>query len=181
MKRIAVFSDTHGNRREMRDVLACFAGVDTVLHLGDGLADGEAAAMEFGIPFLGVAGNEDAAPACPRERIITAGTWRMMALHGDQFDIGFHDGPHKWMENKKKMAAFAAFQGAGILLFGHSHAAMLEERDGVVLCNPGDQYAGSSSGASFCLLDCLGERLSITLFRKRNGEWVEESTLEIGP
>jgi uncharacterized protein len=175
MKRIAVFSDTHGNRKEMRDVLTRFGGIDTMLHLGDGIADGEAVAREFDIPFLGVTGNEDGAADLPRDRIITAGAWRMLALHGDQFDIGFYDSAQKWIENKRKMAAIAALRGARVLLFGHSHVAMLGECDGVLLCNPGDQYAGSRTGASFCLLDISGDELSAAQFVKNGGEW-EEST-----
>lgn len=180
MKRIAVFSDTHGNRREMRDVLARFPGIDTILHLGDGLADAETVAKEFGIPILGVAGNEDVSSGCPRDRIITAGTWRMLALHGDQFDIGFYDSAKKWIENKRKLAALAALRGSRILLFGHSHVAMLEECDGVLLCNPGDQYAGSGTGASFCLLDISEEKISAALYVKENGEWKLSTTLDAG-
>jgi hypothetical protein len=179
MKRIAVFSDTHGNRNDMRDVLARFDGIDAMLHLGDGLADGEAVAREFGISFLGVAGNEDVASDCPRDRVVTEGNWRLLALHGDQFDIGFYDGPRKWDGNKGKLAALASLNGARVILFGHSHAALLEERDGVALCNPGDQYAGSQTGASFCLLDVSEEKISAALYVKESAGWKLSSSLEL--
>ena len=179
MKRIIVFSDTHGNRREMRDALCRFAGVELVLHLGDGVAQGESVAREFGIPFLGVAGNEDVGEDVPRERAIDIGNLRLLAVHGDRFDIGLYDNRQKWDDNLGKMAGFAALQGARVLLFGHSHAAMLVERGGVVLCNPGDQYPGSQAGASFCMLEASGDALRIALFRKETGEWKESSSLNI--
>jgi uncharacterized protein len=176
-QRIIVFSDTHGNRMEMRHALGRYDGIDAVVHLGDGLAEGEEVSREFGIPFLGVLGNEDGAAAFPRERIIPAGPWRLLAIHGDRFDISPYDGEEKWNEQRERMAELAALRGAGALLFGHSHRAVLEECRGVVLCNPGDQYVGSRGGATFCLLDFNRAEMSAALYVKEGDGWVSSPGL----
>lgn len=163
----------------MRDAVGLFHDLDAMVHLGDGLIDGEDVAREFRIPFLGVLGNEDGAADYPRERIISAGTWRLHALHGNQFDITPFDGEEKWNINMKMMSAFAAFKGASVLLFGHSHRAMLEKVGEVLLCNPGNHYAGSMEGASFCLLDFSATGIAASLYVKDGSEWRISSSLDL--
>ena len=170
--RIAVFSDTHGNRKDMREVLVRFAPLDLIVHLGDGVRDGIEVAQEAAIPFRGVCGNEDYGADLPVTDLVEVEGRRLLLTHGHHMNINPYLPKEIWQRDLREMAAWTKGRGAEALLFGHAHVPVLQREKGVVLCNPGDQYIGATAGASFAIVEAEAEALLFRIFRKnKSREW----------
>jgi uncharacterized protein len=129
---VVVTGDTHlGPRRPgplPAALLAACADADRILHTGDvtdaGLLD-ELGALA---PLDGVAGNcdgWDVAARAPAERMLEIGGARIAMLHDS--------GPARGRRERLR----ARFTGARVVCFGHSHVPVCEDRDGLLLLNPG--------------------------------------------
>lgn len=146
-KKILVFSDVHGDEMAMMRIKEAEKELETdlLLSLGD-LCPDPYNPIWRGI--MGVRGNMDRfyeygdLPFPPRELILNMGERRIIAIHG-------HDYPSVTPER------------GDIVLYGHTHVAKMEERDGVYYFNPGSpSRPRSSSGPTFGVLDTE----SFTLF-----------------
>lgn len=178
MTRIAVFSDTHGNSRGVRDAVRHNGPFDMLVHLGDGVGDGESVAAEVGIVFRGVGGNEDhfRVTAMPAEDIFRVGPWTFLAVHGHQMEINPYHPESLWDTHVKEMARRAKRKDAHVFLFGHTHKFMLRKEDGIFICNPGDQYLGSQTPPSFAVIEADDHDLEIRILRKEK-DWITVHSL----
>ena len=117
--RIGLISDTHGLLRPQ--ALGALAGVERIIHAGD---IGNAAVLEALAaiaPVDVVRGNNDTGPwaaAIPHDVTLDYGGVRIYLLH----DIN---------ELKGRMPPVQ------VLIAGHSHKPLVQERDGVLRVNPG--------------------------------------------
>ena len=132
--RVAVISDTHlprGTRQLPDRCVAELRAADVVLHAGD------VATVEVleeiqriaGVPVHAVLGNVDE-PALydhgvPFTREVEAGGARIAMIH----DAG--PAAARWERLR------ARFPDADVVVFGHSHIPLHEERDGLQIFNPG--------------------------------------------
>ena len=162
--RIAVISDTHGNVEGASLVLSTFTAIDLLIHLGDHAADLWALAAGLPHPALGVLGNEDKAQEGPADLVIPAEGISLFATHGHTFDLNPYLPKERWERRLDALAATARKKGARAALFGHTHKALLEERDGVLLVNPGDLYPGGEY-SSIAILVVEGTAISAQIFR----------------
>lgn len=137
--KILVLSDSHSGLSFMR---LCIRAVkpDAIVHLGDHYDDGETMAQEFPhIPMHQVPGN------CDRYRMLrpqpeilcydVCGV-RLYMTHGHLH--GVKSGLYRLLLEARKADA----QG---VLFGHTHAALCREEDGLWVLNPGS--CGSFGGS----------------------------------
>jgi uncharacterized protein len=130
--RVVVTGDTHlGPRRRgplPAALLAACADADRILHTGDvtdaGLLDELA-----GLAALdGVAGNcdgWDVAARLPAEQVLEVGGLAIAMLHDS--------GPERGRRERLR----SRFPAARVVCFGHSHIPVCEDRDGLLLLNPG--------------------------------------------
>lgn len=115
---VGIISDTHGYIDPR--LAAAFAGVDAIVHAGDVGGVHVLDALRAIAPVHAVYGNND-------EKKDTLG----LRLHED-FDIGgvrfhlVHQLPHARPE-----------PGTKVVVFGHSHRTLVEDRAGVLYVNPG--------------------------------------------
>lgn len=127
MKRLIVFSDSHGNTALIsRAAREHFGAPETagVVHLGDGYAD-MASIDTRGVPLWQVRGNcdenifsyRDRAALPARELMIELDGWHILIMHGHAFGV-----KNGW----ERAAAYAYKRGADMLMFGHTHV-MLEK------------------------------------------------------
>ena len=131
--RIAVFSDSHGDLLPMRRLTAR-EKPDAVFHLGDCTPDAEALHQAFpGTPLYNVAGNNDHRADVPLTMTLELEGVKLVLTHGHLF--GVHAG-------YDRLLRYAAAQGAQAALFGHTHSAFCERREGVWLINPGRAAKG---------------------------------------
>jgi len=125
-----------------------------------------------GIPFRGVYGNEDYGTNLPGKALIDVQGWQLLMTHGHHMDINPYHPEAIWQKDLREMAAWAKGHQADVFLFGHAHKTVLQQVDGVILCNPGDQYIGASTGPSFALIEMEAATAHFRIFRKNNAkEW----------
>lgn len=118
---IGIISDTHGLLRP--EAVEALAGVNYILHAGD---VGDIAILETLrsiAPVTAIRGNVDVSGACarlPATEVVELGGCLFYLLHAIQ-----------------DLDVVPAAAGISAIVYGHSHRAEVQERDGVVYVNPG--------------------------------------------
>jgi len=121
MKRVGLISDTHGLLRE--PVLDFLRGSDLILHAGD-ICDARVLQRLGEIaPVTAVRGNNDWGPWA--DRIEES---ELVTVDGIGIFI-VHDLSH--------LPRHARARAARVVVSGHSHKPVVQERDGVLFVNPG--------------------------------------------
>lgn len=121
MPRIGVISDTHGLLRP--EAMAALQGCDAILHGGDIGSVDILAQLATVAPTTAVRGNNDKGPwatALPEREWIEIDGVLIHLLH----DIADLD-------------VDPAAAGLQVIITGHSHRPVIEERDGILYLNPG--------------------------------------------
>lgn len=126
--KIVVFSDSHGEVDAMEQVVRRERPY-LVLHLGDLCRDFEELQRRLPTQVMqNVCGNCDGFTETPDQRLLRVEGRRILMMHGHRYGVKQSCGA----------AVFAAQEaGADILLFGHTHAALCEDLDGLWVMNPG--------------------------------------------
>ncbi len=131
--KIAVFSDTH-KRIDGAQRVILEHKPDLILHLGDHIRDAYRLKELFPeIPLECVPGNCDYAPAEPDMKLITVQNLNLMLTHGHNYRVKY--------ETAALLNA-AYFQGADMVLFGHTHRPVNDRADGLYIVNPGSAGQG---------------------------------------
>ncbi|KQT08967.1 metallophosphoesterase family protein [Ramlibacter sp. Leaf400] len=121
MKRVGLISDTHGLVRQ--SVLDYLRGSDLILHAGD-ILEGEILQQLAQIaPVTAVRGNNDWGPWADR-----LDETELLAVEGVAIFL-VHDLSH--------LPRHARARAARVVVTGHSHKPLVQERDGVLFVNPG--------------------------------------------
>lgn len=116
--KLAILSDTHGLLRP--EVLEHLSAADVILHGGDINKQSIVDQLSQYAPLYVVRGNNDKewAEAIPHDLTVT--------LEGVTFYL---------VHNRKEVPK--DLSGVGVVVFGHSHKYLQEEKDGVLWLNPG--------------------------------------------
>ena len=141
MMKILVLSDSHSALSFMR---MCISSVkpQIVIHLGDYYDDAAAMKEEYPeIRFYCVPGNCDyyrVPPDVPQTLVESIGGVRVYMTHGHL---------HRVKSGTGALLNAARGRGAQAVLFGHTHAPLCEQVDGLWVLNPGScGYFGGSAG-----------------------------------
>ncbi|HWD07684.1 MAG TPA: metallophosphoesterase family protein [Actinomycetota bacterium] len=129
--RIGVISDTHIPSRAAAIPAAAvdaFAGVDLILHAGDVSVRSVLAELARIAPVRAVAGNIDDAD-------LTTDLPEVLRVEMGGVEIGMihNSGP----TGGRRARMRRRFPGCRVVVFGHSHQPVAEDRDGLLLLNPG--------------------------------------------
>ena len=119
--RVGLISDTHGLLRP--EAIACLRGCDHIVHAGDiGSAD---ILEELGVlaPVTAVRGNNDHGAWAERLR--------------DTEDITLDGVSIHVLHDLARLDIQPAAAGVRVVISGHSHRPLIDERDGVLFVNPG--------------------------------------------
>lgn len=116
--RIAILSDTHGLLRPQ--VVDYLKSADAILHGGDINRPQIVDQLRQYAPLYVVRGNNDKdwAEGIPHDLTVTLGGVTFCMVH-----------------NKKELSA--DLTGVNVVVFGHSHKYLQEEREGILWLNPG--------------------------------------------
>ena len=116
--KLAILSDTHGLLRP--EVLEQLKTADAILHGGDINKQSIVDQLRQYAPLYVVRGNNDKewAEESPHDLTVTLGGVTFYLVH-----------------NKKELPA--DLSGVDVVLFGHSHKYVQEEKDGILWLNPG--------------------------------------------
>ena len=128
--KILVFSDTHGYLERAEKVLQRIGDrMDMVFHLGDHDEDARELQRAFPrLPFHVVRGNNDFFLDTPSKKLVRAEGKTLLLTHGHKQRV-------HW--NPDTIGYWAEEQGADIVLFGHTHMPLWDDRGRVALFNPG--------------------------------------------
>lgn len=119
--RVGLISDTHGLLRE--EATAFLSGCSHIVHAGDIGSERILQELAQIAPVTAVRGNNDKGPwadVLPASTLVQLGAVRLYAIHDlTQLDI-------------EPVAA-----GVAVVVSGHSHRPLIQEREGVMYINPG--------------------------------------------
>ncbi len=126
--RILVLSDSHGRVENMARCVE-LSEPNYILHLGDCVRDAELLAKQFpAIPMTTVPGNCDYGALDEPEKLIELGGKRILMMHGHTRGVKYNI----------QRAVYAAREcGADVLLFGHTHRALVDYDGAMYVMNPG--------------------------------------------
>lgn len=125
---VAVVSDTHRSDSCVKSIKTLIKDADILIHLGDNVEDAEELEREFKGEVYIVAGNCDFSRKYPKDRLIDIEGKKIFMTHGDLYAVkmGLNSIYYKGREIE-----------ADIVLFGHTHQAMIERTNELILMNPG--------------------------------------------
>lgn len=127
--KILVVSDTHKDFYNLKRAIEAQPQADVVIHLGDG--EDELDDMRYicnDKMFFNVRGNCDFCSSAPEIMIREFNGKRIFATHGHLFGVKY---------STETIVKRAFEEKADILLFGHTHNAVEEYRNGLYVLNPG--------------------------------------------
>lgn len=145
--RIGLISDTHGDRKAVQKVVGQAGLVDLWLHAGDYVRDADYLQKMTGVSVYAVAGNCDPRDSSPPDQFFAFGEYRIMLTHGHSYQVksGLHE--LTWWGRQYE---------ANVVVFGHTHKAVICREDGLLIINPGSPASPRrGSAASFGILELL--------------------------
>lgn len=145
--RIIAMSDSHGDFSRVRRIFEENPGADCFLHLGDGAKEFEDVGWLFPDTVRkGVRGNCDFGYGwdLPQEGTLDLAGKKLYFCHGDRWGVKY---------GLDEIERAGRERRADVVLFGHTHQAMAEFRDGLWLINPGSVRYGRNGAAGYLALD----------------------------
>ncbi len=131
-KKILVVSDSHGNNTNLKKAVRAFGPrgeqLEMLIHLGDVQGSLEGIERLVDCPVEAVSGNCDFIPGLPGTKIISIGSEKALITHGHRYGCKMGTGT---------MKELAEANGAGMVLFGHTHMPLLENYQDMKIMNPG--------------------------------------------
>ncbi|MBM7855442.1 putative phosphoesterase [Desulfohalotomaculum tongense] len=126
--RIGVLSDTHGNMEAARLAVTSMGKIDLLLHAGDHYRDAHQLAKSKELLVCAVVGNCDWDVQEPADLLIDAAGKRIWLTHGHKYRVKTsHDALVKKALQHK----------IDVVVYGHTHVPVIEERQGILIFNPG--------------------------------------------
>jgi putative phosphoesterase len=118
---VGVISDTHGLLRPA--VLPIFKDVEMIIHAGDIGAPAVLESLRSVAPVVAVRGNNDTArwaKKIPETKSVEIANARLYVLH-----------------DLKELSGRISEKEFDVVISGHSHRPLIDERDGILYVNPG--------------------------------------------
>ncbi|MBT0652761.1 metallophosphoesterase [Geobacter luticola] len=148
--RIIVVSDTHGNYPLAVRAIDRAGLADHVIHLGDVVDDAVLMEHALGSPVIKVAGNCDLTSTAPKELCMSFARRNILITHGHR---------HNVKSGLSQLQLEARSAQSHVVLYGHTHVASIDERDGILFVNPGC-FAEACSAKSFAILTITGNDIA---------------------
>ena len=146
--KVLILSDTHGKKEKaIRDIVERVKP-DYIIHCGD--ACGTERYLDTILPqstCVIVRGNCDINPLLEDEEIVRIGKYKIMVIHGNRQGLSY---------GLEKLKDYAKRSGCNVVMFGHTHKAVIDMRDEeIIALNPGSfTYPRSEDNAcTYALMD----------------------------
>ena len=131
MKRILIFSDTHGYTDPCIEIINNSPKPYAIIHAGDYTRDAEDLSYIYpDIPLYYVKGNNDMLSRAPSDITIMAEGAKIFVTHG-------HEQRVKYEPTLTTLKARAARVNPSLVIFGHTHSPYTEYWGSAVILNPG--------------------------------------------
>lgn len=157
---IGLISDTHIPDRARilpQKVLDAFGDVDLILHAGDLTTPKVLEELESIAPVMAVQGNMDRANRIdlPKARVIEAEGLRIGLIHGEVYPRA----------DTQQLLYLAKELEADILVSGHSHQPKIEQKEGILLLNPGSPVVPRLADRTVMLLDINNKEVDVEIIK----------------
>lgn len=126
--KILIVSDTHGNHRNLDEVIEREGHIDMFLHMGDVKDDEHYIEAVLNCPIHIVAGNNDFFSYLPREKEIQIGKYRVFMTHGHGYYVSM---------DTRRLKEEARERNVDIVMYGHTHRPDLDVSKDLIVLNPG--------------------------------------------
>lgn len=126
--KVLIVSDTHGHRKEIREIIEREKPIDLLIHLGDIQGDEEYIQSLAACPMERVKGNSDRDTAIPRDQEILLDHHKIFLTHGHCYGVN---------TTLDRVAREGLRRNADIVMFGHTHIPLLLEERMLTILNPG--------------------------------------------
>lgn len=131
MKRILIFSDTHGYTDPCIEIIRKEPRIDAVIHAGDCTRDAEDLKYIFpDLPVYYVKGNNDFLSDAPSEMTFSVDGVKIFVTHGHEQRVKYELAYHT-------LRAYASKLSPNLVIFGHTHIPYTAYDDNMVTLNPG--------------------------------------------
>lgn len=152
MKTCVVLSDTHARcKKELDRLLPLFAENDFIIHLGDGSADMRGVFSEYPKKTYLLKGNCDFSYG-QEELVLEAEGMRILCCHGHRYGV---------KSGRLQLFLRAKELDCDVALYGHTHTACIEEKEGILLVNPG--ALSNWTQPSYCYLVLHDHKATATI------------------
>ena len=156
--KVLVMSDTHGYIINAKEAIDKNSDIEMVLHLGDYCRDAAQLSQLYpNIKFEYVYGNCDIGiGAISGEKTIEIEGRRIFMTHGHKYSV-------KWDYNR--ILAKAEMDKAEVILFGHTHVAVIDSSSDVLILNPGSiSESRSNSPESYAILEISEDNIKTDIY-----------------
>lgn len=138
--KILVVSDTHGQMKELREVLKKTRPFDYLIHCGDTEGLDDQIRRDAACPCTIVRGNNDFFSDTPSDAVVELGPCRIFVTHGHHYGVSM--GTERIRDEAKSL-------GCSIAAFGHTHRPYLDTSDPeLTVLNPGSLAYPRQEGRS---------------------------------
>ena len=150
MQRILIVSDTHKRLGNLYEALEKEGSVDAMIHLGDLEGDEDIVNEMIPGPVYMVPGNNDYYSQAPRELEIQLAGKNVLLTHGHYYYVSL---------DLQTIRQEGIARGMDIVMFGHTHKPYFDQREGIILLNPGSLSFPRQEGrkGSYMLLETDGQ------------------------
>ena len=135
--KVLVVSDTHGRHGNLDLIMDKEEPFDMLIHLGDLEGDEDYLRFFVNCTLHMIGGNNDYFADVPREQEFMIKNKKVFIAHGHQYGV------YRGLDGIK---AEARRRGADIVMYGHTHVPYFEDKDGLVVLNPGSATYPRQSG-----------------------------------
>ncbi|MCI8404003.1 MAG: metallophosphoesterase [Clostridia bacterium] len=131
MKKILIFSDSHGDINRCLDIINSCDNLHAVIHAGDYAGDAEDLQSIYpNLPVHYVKGNNDFFSRAPSYITVIIDGVRIYVTHG-------HEQRVKYEYDYRTLRNVALKENASLAVFGHTHIPFTSYDGGCILLNPG--------------------------------------------
>ena len=157
---IGLISDTHIPDRARiipQNVIDAFSDVDLILHAGDLTSLDVIEELEQIAPVMAVQGNMDRINGInlPKAKTLEAEGVKIGLIHGEVYPRA----------DTQQLVYLAKELNVDILVSGHSHQPKIEQKDGVLLINPGSPIVPRLADRTVMLLEIHDKEVDVQIIK----------------
>ena len=157
---IGLISDTHIPDRAKilpTNVIEAFDDVELILHAGDLTSPKVLEELEKIAPVMAVQGNMDRANGIdlPKAKIIEVEGLKIGVIHGEVYPRADSD----------QLLYLAKELNVDILVSGHSHQPKIEQKEGILLLNPGSPIVPRLADRTVMLLEINNREVDVEIVK----------------
>ena len=157
---IGLISDTHipDRAKEIPEkVFEAFSEVDLIMHAGDLTSPKVIDDLEQIAPVMAIQGNMDRARGIdlPAAKVIEAEGLKIGIVHGEVYPRA----------DTQQLVYLAKELDVDILVSGHSHQPKIEQKDGVLLLNPGSPIVPRLADRTVMILEINDREVDVEIIK----------------